>query len=182
MAQWSVCFGLSVFLNYPCTHPPHIRPTLDNRKYTEVTLDSRSFSISTSTVYNMPRHRYVHKKIEVMNAIYLIILNQISFKLFHIKGKGYRPGVAHRVGKVIALLFHDRGTRRGWFVSSTPLPHFTAGKDQVPIVQQAGWAPGPVWTGGKSRPHRNSIPDRPAFGQSLHRLRYPAHNLFHIPT
>jgi len=25
----------------------------------------------------------------------------------------YRPGVAHRVGRGIALLFHDRGTRRG---------------------------------------------------------------------
>jgi len=31
----------------------------------------------------------------------------------------------------------------------------------VPIVQEAGWgAPGPVWTGGKSRPHRDSIPNR----------------------
>jgi len=29
------------------------------------------------------------------------------------KGKGYRPGVAERVGRGIALLFHDRGTRRG---------------------------------------------------------------------
>ena len=35
------------------------------------------------------------------------------------------------------------------------------GKDPVPIVQEAGWAPGPVWTGGKSRPHQDSIPDRP---------------------
>jgi len=35
-------------------------------------------------------------------------------------------------------------------------------KDSVPIVQEAGWAPGPVRTGGKSRPHRDSIPDRPA--------------------
>jgi len=35
-------------------------------------------------------------------------------------------------------------------------------KDPVPILQEAGWAPGPVWTGGKSRPHRDSIPDRPA--------------------
>ena len=47
-------------------------------------------------------------------------------------------------------------------VSSTPRPHFTPGKDPVPILQEAGWAPGPVWTGGKSRPHRHSIPDRPA--------------------
>ena len=35
-------------------------------------------------------------------------------------------------------------------------------KDPVPTVQEAGWASGPVWTRGKSRPHRNSIPDRPA--------------------
>jgi len=28
------------------------------------------------------------------------------------------------------------------------------------VLQEAGWAPGPVWTGGKSRPHRDSIPDR----------------------
>ena len=47
-------------------------------------------------------------------------------------------------------------------VSNTPQPHFTPGKDLVPILQEAGWAPGPVWTDGKSRPHRDSIPDRPA--------------------
>ena len=27
----------------------------------------------------------------------------------------------------------------------------TPGKDPVPTVQEAGWAPGTVWTGGKSR-------------------------------
>ena len=48
-------------------------------------------------------------------------------------------------------------------------------KDPVPILQQVGWAPGPVWTGGKSRPHRNSISDRRAHSQSLYRLSYPAH-------
>ena len=93
-----------------------------------------------------------------------------------VKCSRYRPAVAQRVGRVIALLFDDRGTRRGWVVSSTPRLHFTSGKDPVPIVQEAGWAPGPVWTGGKSRPHRDSIPDRPALSQSLYRLSYPAHN------
>ena len=33
-------------------------------------------------------------------------------------------------------------------VSSTPRLHFTPGKDPVPNVQEAGWVPGPVWTGG----------------------------------
>ena len=31
--------------------------------------------------------------------------------------------------------------------------------------------------GGKSRPHRDSIPDRPAHSQSLYRLSYGAHTL-----
>ena len=44
------------------------------------------------------------------------------------------------------------------------------GKDPVSILQEAGWVPGPVWTGGKSRPHRDSIPDRPARSQLLYRL------------
>ena len=83
--------------------------------------------------------------------------------------------MAQRAGRGIALLFHDRGTTRGWVVSGTPPPHFTAGKDPVPILQEAGWAPGLVWTDGKSRRHRDSIPDRPARSQSLYRLSYPAH-------
>ena len=52
----------------------------------------------------------------------------------------------------IALLFQDLGTRRGWVVSRTPRLHFTPRKNLVPIVQEVGWAPGPVWTGIKSRP------------------------------
>ena len=63
-------------------------------------------------------------------------------------------------------------------VSSTPWPHFTPGKDPVPIVQEAGWVPGLVWTGGKSRPHLVSILDRPAYSQSLCLLSYLAHNIY----
>ena len=51
----------------------------------------------------------------------------------------------------------------------------TPGKDTVPILQETGWAPWPVWKGGKSRPHQDSIPERPARIQSLYRLSYPAH-------
>ena len=46
----------------------------------------------------------------------------------------------------------------------------TPGQDPVPILQEVGWAPGPVWTGEKSRPHRDLIPDHPASCQSLNRL------------
>ena len=83
--------------------------------------------------------------------------------------------MAQRVAKSIALLFHDRGTSKGWVVSSTPRPHFTSGKHPVPILQEPECAPGPVWTGRKSRPHRDSIPDRPVRSQSLYRRIYPAH-------
>ena len=38
-----------------------------------------------------------------------------------------------------------------WGGRSTPRPgRFTPGKDLVPIVQEAGWAPGPVWTGAQN--------------------------------
>ena len=93
----------------------------------------------------------------------------------NVKWSRYRPGVAQRVGRGIALLFHDRGIRRGWVVSNTPRPHLTPGKYPVLILQEAGWAPGPVWTGIKSRPHRCSIPERLACSKSSHRLSYRAH-------
>ena len=43
---------------------------------------------------------------------------------------------------------------------STPCTgRFTPGKNAVPIVQEVGWAPGPVWTGAENLAHhRNSIP------------------------
>ena len=43
---------------------------------------------------------------------------------------------------------------------SVPSPgRFTPGKDPVPTVQEAGWAPGPVWKGAENlAPHRDSIP------------------------
>ena len=53
--------------------------------------------------------------------------------------------MAQRVGRDIAVFFHDRGTRRERVVSSTPRPQFTPGKDPVPIVQEAGWATETVW-------------------------------------
>jgi len=83
--------------------------------------------------------------------------------------------VAQRVGRGIALLFHDCGTRRGWVVSSRLQLHFTPGKDPVPILQEAGWAPGPVSTGGKYRLHWDSILDCPARSHSLYPLSYSAH-------
>jgi hypothetical protein len=50
------------------------------------------------------------------------------------------------VSRGIAVSFHDLGTYGGGW--SAPRPgRFIPGKDPVPIAQEAGWAPGPVWTG-----------------------------------
>ena len=67
------------------------------------------------------------------------ILTENNIKISVNKGKVFplQAGVAQRVGRGIALLFHDRGTRRGSVVSSTPRPHFTPGE-----------RPGTHFTGG----------------------------------
>ena len=66
------------------------------------------------------------------------------------------------------------GTRRGWWVSVTPRPLFTPWKDPVPIVQDGGWAPGPVWTDAENlAPTGIRSPERPARSLSLYRLSYP---------
>ena len=51
------------------------------------------------------RVTYVTVLYEVRNPLLKTIKN--------VKRSQYRPGVAQRVGRGIALLFHDRGTRRG---------------------------------------------------------------------
>ena len=63
----------------------------------------------------------------------------------------------------------------GQWSAASPGRTLPPGIDVLPIVHEAEGASGPVWTGGKSRPHRDSIPDRPARSQSLYRLSYPAH-------
>ena len=90
--------------------------------------------------------------------------------------------MAQRVGRGIALLFHDRDTRRVVSGEQHAPAALYPRKDPVPIVQEAGWAPGPVWTGEKSRPHRDSIPDRPARRELLYQLSYLAHLTSHPGT
>jgi len=109
--------------------------------------------------------------------IYLYIKSK-QYKTVKVKWSRYRPDVAQRVGSGIALLFHDRGTRRGWVVSSTPRPHVIPGKEPVPILQEAGWAPGPVWTGAENLVPIGirSLTVQPV-AQSLYRLSYRAHKI-----
>ena len=52
------------------------------------------------------------------------------------------------------------------------------GKKPVPILQEVGWAPGPVWRGRKSRPHRDSIPDLPAHSSVAIPTELPGPHLY----
>jgi hypothetical protein len=55
-----------------------------------------------------------------------------------------------------------------------PRPQFTPGKDLVPIIQEAGWVSGPVWTGAENLAFTGiRFPKRSARRQSLYRLSYP---------
>jgi hypothetical protein len=79
--------------------------------------------------------------------IAFVIINELGFhrcgmkcNVWEVKGKVHpcTSRAAHRGS------FMTNGTRRGRGVSVTPRPLFTPGKDPVPFVQEAGWAPGPV--------------------------------------
>jgi len=51
---------------------------------------------------------------------------------------------------------------------------FTPGKDPVSILQEAGWAPAPVWIGAENlAPIGIRSPNLPARSESLYRLSYP---------
>jgi len=93
-----------------------------------------------------------------------------------VKWSRYRPGVAQRLGRGIALLFHDRGTRSG-----------VSGQQHAPAALYPRERPCTRFTGGWVGPRvgldRRKISSPPEFdpgpsspvAQSLYRLSYRAH-------
>ena len=76
-------------------------------------------------------------------------------------------------GKVLPRTDHEGPEKEQMYRSTLPstsaldvggwsTPHsgrFIPRKDPITLVQEAGWAPGPIWTGAeKLVPHRDSIP------------------------
>jgi hypothetical protein len=93
----------------------------------------------------------------------------------------YRPCLSRSVGRGIALLFHDRGTRR-WVSGQqhAPAALYPPGKTRYPLYRKLG---GPH---GRSGRVENLVPNgirsrtiQPVV-QSLYRLNYPAHKFIYI--
>jgi len=62
----------------------------------------------------------------------------------------------------------------GGVVKNTPRQLCLRETHPVPIVQEDGWAPGPVRRGAENlAPTGIRSPDRPARSELLYRLRYP---------
>jgi len=87
--------------------------------------------------------------VRVSSETFLIIsIIQQDIIIKKVKWSRHRPGLPQSMGRGIALLFHDRGTRRGWVVSSTPRPHFTPrGKTRYPLYRRLG---GPQGRSGRA--------------------------------
>ena len=68
----------------------------------------------------------------------------------------------------------------GWMVNATSRSLYPRERDPATIVQEAGWAPGLVWTGGENLATTGirSL-DRPARSESLYQLSYPGQQLSH---
>jgi hypothetical protein len=98
------------------------------------------------------------------NNLQIIVKDKVQLRTGHEGPEGQRYTSTLSLASAI--------DRVGW---STPRPdRFTPGKDPVPIVYEAGWARGPVWTGAENvAPTWIRSPNRTARSESLYRLSYP---------
>jgi len=123
----------------------------------------------------------VFLKVQIYALIfqYFEVFNyEISNYFLRFKGKGkVQPRTGHEgpegggdryIARLSLTLWVDGG---GW---STPrLGRFTLGIAAIPIVEEGGWTPGPVWTGAENlAPTGVGSPERPARSESLYRLSY----------
>jgi hypothetical protein len=74
-----------------------------------------------------------------LRKVFLHILRFCSVGIKKVKCFRYRPGVAQRVGRVIAVLLHDRGTRR-WVSGQqhAPAALYPPGKTRYPLYRRLG--------------------------------------------
>ena len=87
----------------------------------------------------------------------------------------FAPEHATKGNRGTALIFlFNLGARWGWMVNTTPWPLDPQEGELVPHVQEAGWVPGPTWTGAENlAPTGIPSPERPVRSESSYRLCYP---------
>ena len=108
----------------------------------------------------------------------LLLLWRYSFDflfLKKVKFSRYRPGMAQRLRRGIALLFHDRGTRRGEWSAARPGRTLPLGKTRYPFYRRLVGPQG--WSGRAENLAPTGIRSQTVqpVAQSLYRLSYPAH-------
>jgi hypothetical protein len=74
---------------------------------------------------------------------------------------------AQKGSRGVVYSFFNLGARWGWVVNATPRPLYARERDPVPIVQEAGWAPGPVLMGVKTLLNSGRFSDKLAVLQSF---------------
>ena len=78
------------------------------------------------------------------------------------------------VVEVYLYSFFSAGARSGSIVTAMPRPLYSWERYLAHFVREAGWAPGPVWTGAEDlAPTALRSADSPACSEALYRLSYP---------
>ena len=91
--------------------------------------------------FNMPMVIYIHTHTHTHIYIYIYVFKK------KVNCSRYRPGIAQRMGRGIALLFHDRSTRRGEWSAARPGHTLPLGKTQYPLYRRLG---GPQGRSGRA--------------------------------
>jgi hypothetical protein len=86
---------------------------------------------------------------------------------------------AHKGVEVYRYPFFNFGARLKWMVSTTPRARYLRDRDPLFILEEAGWAPGPIWKGGEQFDATGiRSPDRPARGDRYYTdWDIPAHDI-----
>jgi hypothetical protein len=96
------------------------------------------------------KHALMTKCLGVCNLT--IRLSQHPWQCVKVKFTLEEAMNAWRQSRRIALFFLNLGAKWGWVVNATHQPLYPHETDAVPILQEAGWAPGLVWTDAKILP------------------------------
>ena len=109
----------------------------------------------------MSHYPHVHSMFILKCALKLVLKNILYYDARSEK---------HQIRKFKSGGLRERHVVASWKRGN----HLTPGKDPVRIIQEAGWAPGPVWIGAKNLiPTGIRSPDLSARSESLYRLSYP---------